>query len=62
MKDRGGLLAGADPDELALALLAAVQGGILLSQVRRDITPFVAVMNTVIDRIRLLMVSASDDR
>jgi hypothetical protein len=36
MKDRGDLQEGADPDQLALATLAALQGGLLLTQVRRD--------------------------
>ena len=36
IRDRGELPAEADPDRLALAILAAVQGGLLLSQTMRD--------------------------
>jgi TetR/AcrR family transcriptional repressor of nem operon len=39
MRDRGVLRAQADPGELALVVLAAHQGGLLLSQARRDPTP-----------------------
>lgn len=36
MRDRGKLAPGSDPAALATATMAAVQGGLLLSQVRRD--------------------------
>jgi TetR/AcrR family transcriptional regulator, transcriptional repressor for nem operon len=36
MKERGKLDHRADPDELATATLAAIQGGLLLTQTRRD--------------------------
>jgi Tetracyclin repressor-like, C-terminal domain len=39
MHARGDLPAGADPDDLALATLAALQGGLLLAQVQRDTRP-----------------------
>lgn len=35
----GHLLAGTDPDELAVTLLAAIQGGLLLAQVQHDTRP-----------------------
>ena len=35
MRDRGHLASDADPDNLALATLAAIQGGLLLGQVQR---------------------------
>ncbi|MBM7784732.1 TetR/AcrR family transcriptional regulator [Tenggerimyces flavus] len=39
LQSRGELAVGADPDELAAAVLAAVQGGILLSRLRRNADP-----------------------
>jgi TetR/AcrR family transcriptional regulator, transcriptional repressor for nem operon len=36
MRDQGKLARRADPDELATATLASIQGGLLLTQVRRD--------------------------
>jgi quinol monooxygenase YgiN len=39
MRDRGDLLPAADPDSLAPALLAAMQGGMLLTQTLRDTAP-----------------------
>ena len=36
MQARGRLSAGADPERLATATMASLQGGLLLSQVRRD--------------------------
>ncbi|MGQ4444728.1 TetR/AcrR family transcriptional regulator, partial [Streptomyces violaceoruber] len=43
---------GADPDRLALALLTALQGGLLMTQTRRDTIALEAVLNTMIDHIR----------
>jgi TetR/AcrR family transcriptional repressor of nem operon len=56
MHDRGELRADADPDRLALAVLAALQGGLLLTQVRRDVAPLQAALDTVIDHIASLTV------
>jgi TetR/AcrR family transcriptional regulator, transcriptional repressor for nem operon len=57
MSDRGELVPGTDPDRLATATLAAVQGALLLTQIHRDPGPLEAAMDTVIDHIQLLMVS-----
>jgi TetR/AcrR family transcriptional repressor of nem operon len=54
MQDRGDLEDTADPDGLATALLAALEGGLLLTQVQRDIRPLEVSMATVIDRIESL--------
>lgn len=51
MRDSGRLRPEADPDRLALALLAAVQGGLLLDQTRRDTAPLEAALDTVIAHI-----------
>lgn len=52
MRDRGDLRLDADPDELALGLLSALQGGRLLAQIRRDVGPVEAALNTMLARIR----------
>ncbi|MGW1634067.1 TetR/AcrR family transcriptional regulator [Streptomyces anthocyanicus] len=52
MRERGELDGGADPDRLALALLTALQGGLLMTQTRRDTIALEAVLNTMIDHIR----------
>jgi TetR/AcrR family transcriptional regulator, transcriptional repressor for nem operon len=39
MRDRGQLRPDADPDQLASSLMAAFQGGLLLTQAARDIQP-----------------------
>ncbi|GAB1818211.1 TetR/AcrR family transcriptional regulator [Herbidospora sp. RD11066] len=50
----GEIPAHADLDRLALALLASVQGGLLLSQVRRDTGPLEAAVDTMIEHLRAL--------
>jgi AcrR family transcriptional regulator len=52
MRDRGELRPEADPDELALATLAALQGGLLMTQVRHDTVALRTVLDAMIDRIR----------
>jgi AcrR family transcriptional regulator len=52
MRDRGDLRPDADPDELALALLCALQGGMLLSQTQRAIDPLAAALTAVLAHIR----------
>lgn len=54
MQERGELAADADPAELAVAMLAAVQGGLLLSQVRRDPAPLRIAVDTMIDHLHAL--------
>jgi TetR/AcrR family transcriptional repressor of nem operon len=48
MRQRGELRAGSDPDQLALAILAAVQGGLLLTQTRRGTVPLETALDTVL--------------
>ena len=52
MRDRGELRADADPELLALATLTAVQGGLLMTQVRHDTVALRTVLDAMIDRIR----------
>lgn len=51
MRQDGVLVADADVDQLASALLAAVQGGLLLSQVRRSSQPLRAVIEAAIGHV-----------
>jgi TetR/AcrR family transcriptional repressor of nem operon len=51
MRDRGELRAGADPAALATATLAALQGGLLLSQVRRSTAPLQAALDQALAHI-----------
>ena len=46
-----GGLDGADVDQLAMALLAALQGGLLLAKALRDAEPLRTALNTTIDHI-----------
>ncbi len=54
MHARGELTPDTDPDTLALALLAALQGGLLLAQVKRDTQPLEAALNAMIELIARL--------
>ncbi|HEY3557207.1 MAG TPA: TetR/AcrR family transcriptional regulator [Kribbella sp.] len=54
MQDRGELAADANPADLAVAMLAAVQGGLLLSQVNRDPAPLRIAVDTMIDHLHVL--------
>jgi AcrR family transcriptional regulator len=59
MHARGDLPASADPDDLALATLAALQGGLLLAQVQRDPRPLEVALDAMIDRIQALTETAA---
>jgi TetR/AcrR family transcriptional repressor of nem operon len=54
MQDHGILPSTLDLDRAALALLAAVQGGLLLSQTRRDTLALEAALDAAIDHLRSL--------
>jgi TetR/AcrR family transcriptional repressor of nem operon len=56
MHARGELRKDADPARLALGLLAAMQGGLLLTQLRRDTAPLEAALDLALDGIRSLAV------
>ncbi|HJP80433.1 MAG TPA: TetR/AcrR family transcriptional regulator [Pseudonocardiaceae bacterium] len=51
MHQRGDLRPDADPDQLALATLAALQGGLLLTQTRRDTLALEAGLDTMLAHI-----------
>ena len=44
----GKLTSGTDPDDLAITLLATLEGGLLLSQVQRSTRPFETAVNTLL--------------
>ncbi len=48
LHDAGHLRAGLEPDNLAVTLLAAVQGGLLLAQVQRDTRPLETAVDTLL--------------
>jgi AcrR family transcriptional regulator len=54
MQDRGELKADADAGELALALVAAGEGGLLVAKACRDVAPLESALDTVIERIASL--------
>lgn len=56
MHARGEMRAEADPDRLALALLTALQGGLLMTQVRKDICALEAVLDAILEHIRSYLV------
>lgn len=58
MHARGDLPVGVDPDDLALATLAALQGGLLLAQVQRDTRPLEVALDAMLDRIQALTEAA----
>ncbi|MDO8212631.1 TetR/AcrR family transcriptional regulator [Conexibacter sp. CPCC 206217] len=51
MRERGVLGPDADPDRLALAMLAALQGGLLLTQIRRETTPLEVALDAAIAHV-----------
>jgi TetR/AcrR family transcriptional repressor of nem operon len=53
MKTRGELDAATDPDDLALATLAALQGGLLLAKIHRSVKPVEAALDAMITLIAL---------
>ncbi|SDN50663.1 transcriptional repressor C-terminal [Paenibacillus sp. yr247] len=59
MNERGELRAEADPDNLAMALLTALQEGLLLTQCHKETSPLEAVMDAVLADIRSFRSAAS---
>ena len=53
LHDTGHLPEGTDPDNLAVTLLAALQGGLLLAQVQRDTRPLETAIDTLFELARL---------
>jgi AcrR family transcriptional regulator len=61
MQRRRELRRNADPDRLATALLAALQGGLILSKVHRDPAPLESALDTVIEHISSLTTRRRDN-
>jgi TetR/AcrR family transcriptional repressor of nem operon len=59
MHARGDLPPDTDPDTLALALLAALQGGLLLTKVKRDTKPLEAALDAMLELVARLSGSSS---
>jgi hypothetical protein len=51
MQERGELAASADPRDLALALLAAVEGGLLLGKTTQSNRPLEIALDMAIDHV-----------
>lgn len=60
MQQRGDLGPDADPDALAYSLLAAAQGGYLLTQAHRDARALEASLGAAIDHIELLTIKPGE--
>jgi AcrR family transcriptional regulator len=60
MQRRGELRPDADPDALSYALLAAAQGGYLLTQAHRDARALEAALGAAIDHVASLVVDAGN--
>jgi TetR/AcrR family transcriptional regulator, transcriptional repressor for nem operon len=58
MHIRGELPAHVSPDDLALATLAALQGGLLMTQLQRDTKPLEVALDAMLDRIQSLTEAA----
>ncbi len=48
MRDRGQLVPAADPDQLATAMLAALEGGLLLAEIERSVRPLASALDVMI--------------
>jgi len=56
IQDRGELRADADQERLGLALLTTLQGGLLLTQIRRDTSALEAGLDTMPDHVESSLV------
>ena len=61
MRDRGQLVPAADPAQLAPAILAALQGGLLLAQIERSVRPLAAALDVMISLTESLAPPARPD-
>jgi AcrR family transcriptional regulator len=59
MQSRGDLAGDADPDRLALAVLGAAQGGLLLAQTARSVAPLEAALDLALDGVRAHLTAGS---
>ncbi len=57
--DRGEMRSDAQPEQLALGLLTALQGGLLLSKVRKEAGPLEAGLDAMLDHIKSNLIEAA---
>jgi hypothetical protein len=55
MRERGDLADVADPEELATALMTAIEGGLVLSQVTRDVRPLEVSLKSALGYVRTFL-------
>jgi TetR/AcrR family transcriptional regulator, transcriptional repressor for nem operon len=60
MQERGDLQPDADVDQLALGTLAALQGGLLLTQAKRNVRPLEAALDLAISQIGCYLSGTAD--
>jgi AcrR family transcriptional regulator len=60
MSERGELAPGTDPGKLATTTLAALQGALLLTQIQRSTEPLEVTLDTMIDHVRSVTLSAAE--
>ena len=61
MRDRGQLIPAADPAQLATATLAALQGGLALAEVERNVRPLAAALDVMISLVASLAPSGQGE-
>jgi AcrR family transcriptional regulator len=61
LHDAGHLRGGTDPDDLAVTLLAALQGGLILAQVQRDTRPLEIAVDTLLELVGVSRQDAQPD-
>jgi hypothetical protein len=61
MRDRGQLIPAAEPAQLATAILAALQGGLALAQVERNVRPLAATLDVMISLVASLAPSGQGE-
>lgn len=56
MQESGSLSLDADPDKLAVGLMASLQGGYLLAEAARDVAPMETALDMTLDHIRSFVI------
>ena len=62
MQTSGLVVPSADAERIAVSILAAIQGGLLLSQPERAAWPLEAALDTALDALHRMAVQPSKDR
>jgi TetR/AcrR family transcriptional repressor of nem operon len=58
MQDKGTLRPDADPDQLSIGLMAALQGGYLLASTSRDVRPMEIALDLALSQVRSYLTEA----